>query len=200
MQAAGHFVQLRKTGADSLDPFAGVEKRIQAALIALDYLERGLEALFRARFAQPKQSLFRAREDRLRFVLRHQRAIHQLLRRNGDAAQRGFVADDLDITVEIRNVRQPVIERNQIAQAVDRLQFVVAKQFVRDGDPVDLLAALVQFAHARKNTAMLFERKVVVRYNSGNIDKARMVQQDRSEDESFSIDVGGKTLLKRDGS
>ena len=63
---------------------------------------------------------------------RHQRAVHQLLRGNGDAPQRGLVAHDPDVAVEIRDLRQPVVERNQIAQAVHRFQFVVPQQFVGD--------------------------------------------------------------------
>ena len=80
VQAARHLVQLGETGADALDPLAGIEKRIEAAFVVLDHLERGLKPFFAARFAQPQQRLFRAREDLLGIVLGHQRAIHQLLR------------------------------------------------------------------------------------------------------------------------
>ena len=87
VQAAGHFIQLREAGADALDPLARIEKSVEAALIVLDDLERRLQPLFGARLAQPQQRLFRAREDLLGIVLGHQRAVHQLLRRDRDAPQ-----------------------------------------------------------------------------------------------------------------
>jgi len=46
--------------------------------------------------------------------------------------------DDLDVAFEVCDVRQTVVERDEVAQAVDGLQFVVTEQFVGDCDAVDL--------------------------------------------------------------
>jgi len=55
----------------------------------------------------------------LRCVLADQRAIHDHLRGSDtSAASLALVADDLDVAVEIRNLRQTVVERDQVAQAV----------------------------------------------------------------------------------
>ena len=196
MQAAGHFVQLGKSCADALDPFTRIQKRVEAALVVLNHLQRSRESFIVARLAQLQQRLLRALQNLGRIVLRHQRPVHQLLRSHGDPPQRRLVADDLDVAVEIRNARQPVVERDQIAQPVDRLQFVVAQQFVGDSDAVDLLAALVQLRHARENAPMLLQREIVVGDGARDLDEPRAIQQNRTEDEPLGIDVGGKAFLE----
>ena len=173
----------------------GIEKRIETALIILDDFERRHQALFGARFAELQQRLFRARENVARLFLGQQRPVHQVLRRHGDAAQRRFIAHDPDVAVQVRDVRQPVVERNQVTQPVHRFQLVVTHQLVRYRDAVDLLAALMQFRHPHENAAVLLDGEIVQPDHARDLDETRIVEHDRTEDESLGIDVGGKSFV-----
>ena len=44
----------------------------------------------------------------------------------------GFVLDDADVAIEVGDLRQAVVERDQVAQAVARFEFVVLHQLVGD--------------------------------------------------------------------
>ena len=80
-----------------------------------------------------------------------------LLRGGDDAPQDGFILDDPDVAVEIGDLRQAVVERDQVAEAVAGFQLVELHQLVGDGDAVDLLAAFLQLAHAPEDAAVLFQ-------------------------------------------
>ena len=95
---------------------------------------------------------------------------------------------------------QPVVERDQVAQAVAGLQLVELQQLVGDGDAVDALAALVQVAHALEDAAVLLQAEVVGLEGAGGLDVETVVEQDRAEHESLGIHVGGKTFFGHVGS
>ena len=57
-----------------------------------------------------------------------------MIRRSSD-----FLLDDGDVALEVVELRQPVVERDQIAQAVDRLQLALLHQLVGERDAVDLV-------------------------------------------------------------
>ena len=42
---------------------------------------------------------------------------------------------------------------------------------------------------------MLFEREIVVGDNPGDVYEARVVKQNRSQNESFGVDIGRETFL-----
>ena len=158
-----------------------------------------LRPLVRARFAQFEQRLFGARENLVRIVLGHQRAVHQLLRGHGDAPQRGLVAHDPDVAVEVRDLRQAVVERDQVAQAVHRFQLVIPSSSLASVTRSMLLAARMQFGHAREDAAMLLEGEIVVVQDARDLDETGIVEQHRAEDEPLGIDVCGKAFLEGDG-
>ena len=111
-----------------------------------------------------------------------------MLRSEDDAPQHGFVFDDADVAVEIGDVRQAVVERNQVAQAVAGFELVELHQLVGDGDAVDFFAALLQFAHAAEDAAMLFQAEVVGFERAGRLHVKGVVEQDGAEHEALGID------------
>ena len=126
-----------------------------------------------------------------------QRSI-SLLRSEDDAAQNGFVFDDADVAFQIRERGQAFVERDQIGDAVHRFELVLLHQLVGDGDAIDALAALVQLAHAQEDAAVLFQAEVVGFERAGHLDVERVVHQDGAQDEAFGVQIGGKSLFKRD--
>ena len=118
-------------------------------------------------------------------------AVHHVLRGEDDAAQDGLVLDDADVAVEVGNLRQAVVERDQVAQAVAGFQLAELHQLVGDGDAVDLLAALVQFAHALEDAAVLLQAEVVGLERAGGLDVEAVVQQNGAEHEALGVHIGG---------
>ena len=118
-----------------------------------------------------------------------------MLRGEDDAAQHRLVLDQADVAVDVGDLGQPVVERNQVAQAVAGFELVELHQLVGHGDAVDLFAALVQFAHAPEDAAVLFEAEVVGFERAGRLDVEAVVQQDGAEHEALGIDIGGETFF-----
>ena len=58
-----------------------------------------------------------------------------------------------------------------------------------------LLAALLQFAHAAEDAAVLLQAEVVGFQRAGGLDVEAVVEQDGAEHEALGIDIGGKTLF-----
>ena len=110
MQPAGHFIELGEAGADPLDALARIEKSVDAPLVVVDDLRRREQARADLRFPELQQRLFRAGENLSGILFRQQTAVHHLLRGGDDAPKHGFVPDDLDVAVEIRNLRQSIVK------------------------------------------------------------------------------------------
>ena len=87
--------------------------------------------------------------------------MHQRIGGLDDAAEDGFIADDLDVAGEIWKARQSVIQRYEVTQAVNRFEFVEAQQLVSKRDAVDAFAALMQFQHAPVDAAVLFQTEII---------------------------------------
>ena len=124
------------------------------------------------------------------------RAVHHLLGREDDAPQQGLVLDDADVALEVENLRQPVVERNQIAQAIAGFQLAVAHQLIGQRDAVDLLGALAQAAHALENAAVLLQAEVVGFQHARGREVVRLVHQDRPQHETLGVQICGKALLE----
>ena len=114
-----------------------------------------------AAFAELEDGFFRAGKDLFGLFLPDDAAVDQLLRREDDAPQRRLVLDDLDVAVEREDLRQAVVERDEVAESVDRLELVLLHQLIGDGYAVDALAAFGQIAHAEEDTPVLLEREVL---------------------------------------
>src|SRR5437763_16938488 len=94
-------------------------------------------------------------------------------------AECGFVPDDTAIVLEIVKARQPVIERNEVAQSIHGFGLVMSSQFVVERNAVNRLSALVQFLDAKKNALVLLKREVVGRENGGDLTKGVRVVERR---------------------
>ncbi len=118
-----------------------------------------------------------------------------MLRSEDDAPQQGFVLDDADVAVEVGNLRQAVVERDQVAEPVAGFQLVEPHQLVGDGDAVDFLAAFVQLPHAPENAAVLFEAEVLGFQGTGGLHEETIVEEDAAEHETLGVLVDGQTFV-----
>jgi hypothetical protein len=72
----------------------------------------------------------------------------------------------------------------------------VLHQLFGDRQPVDALAAGVQFAHAQEDAAVLFQGEVVGVQAGGHLNVERAVDQHGAEHAAFGVDAGGQTFFK----
>ena len=122
-------------------------------------------------------------------------AVDHVLRGEDDAAQDGLVLDQADVGVDVGNLRQAVVQRDQVAQAVAGFQLVELHQLIGDGDAVDLLAALVEVAHALEDAAVLLQAEIVGLERAGGLDVEAVVQQNGAEHEALGVDIRGQTFF-----
>ncbi len=197
MQAAGHFVQLEKAGAQSLDAFARVEEGIDAAV---EFLEDALgtgKSVFGAGVAELQQTFLGAGQDLVGLFFADDTAVDQPLRRENDAPQNGLVLDDANIAFQVRQRGQAFVERDQVADAIDGFELVLLHQLVGDGNPVDTLAALVQLAHAQEDAAMLFQAEIVGFEHPGHLNVERVIHQDGAQNEALRVGIGREPAFER---
>ena len=90
---------------------------------------------------------------------------------------------------------QAVVERNQVAEAVAGFELVELHELVGHGDAVDVLAALLQLAHAAEDAAMLLQAEVVGLQRAGGLDVQSVVEQDGAEHEPLGVYISGKALV-----
>ena len=60
---------------------------------------------------------------------------------------------------------------------------------------VDLLVAVLQFAHAPEDAAVLLQAEIVGLQGAGGLDVEAVVEQDGAEHEAFGVHVGGKAFF-----
>ena len=194
VQPAGHFIESLEAGADSADALAGIEKRADPPGKLRDHRFGRRQFLARPRLAQLHQRLFGGRQNFVRLLFADQAAVDHRLRAEDQLAQRRLVLDDANVAVQVRDLRQPVVQRNQITQPVDRFELPLLHQLVRDRDAVDLFAAVVQVLHARENAPVLFEAEIFGLKRARDLQIQVVVQQNRAEHESLSVQICGQTL------
>ena len=175
----------------------GIEKRVQPAVIVpqdlLGIQQPGLDAVL----AQLEQRLFRARQDVAGLLFAQQAAVHHVLRSEDDPAQHRLVLDDPYVGVEVGNLRQAVVERDQVAEPVASLELIELHQLVGYRDAVHPFPALLQFAHPAEDPAVLLQAEVIRLQGSGCLDVKPVVQKDGAEHEPLRIDVCGKAFFDR---
>ena len=83
------------------------------------------------------------------------------------------------------------------AAALDKNGFKLAvfEQFIGDGHPIDLFAAIVQIFHPREDAAVLFEAEVLGLDAARGLQVDRIVQQDRTEHEPLGVQVRRESLF-----
>ena len=118
-----------------------------------------------------------------------------MLRGEDDAAQDGLVFDDADVAVEVGNLREAVVERDEVGEAVAGFELVELHELVGDGDAVDAFAAILNLAHACEDAAMFFEAEVAGFERAGSLDVEGIVEQDGAEHEALGVDVGREALF-----
>ena len=197
-KSAGHFVQFEKTGAQALDALAGVEKDVEAAFVLFDNPLGIEERIGRARVAQLEQTLFGAGQDLIGLVFGAQATIDQRLRSEDDAPQDGLVLDDPDVALQIGEHRQAFVQRYQVADAIHRFELILLHQLVGHGHAIDLLAALIQLAHAQEDAPMLFQAEIRGFERARHLDVQRRVHQNRAQDEPFGVQILRESLFERD--
>ena len=111
----------------------------------------------------------------------------------------GFVFDDPDIAVDTRKPWEAVGERCDVSDAIAGLKLVVFLQLIDESQILNTFAPVVQFAHALEDAAMLLNVESSRRQGPGHLWQQRpfFVEQDRTQNELFRLDVGGHALLQR---
>src|SRR5271170_2180739 len=127
----------------------------------------------------------------------HQAAVDHVLRNDDDLPQQRLFFDDADITLNAGDLGQSVIERNQVADAVNRLKLAVPHQLVGKGHAVDDLPRVVQVRHTLEDAPVLLERKVFRRESSCDPYESGLVGEYGAEDKALRIQIHRKRLLNR---
>src|SRR6185312_12414782 len=104
---------------------------------------------------------------------------------------------DGDVALQIVNLRKPIVERNKVAEAVHRLELAMLHQFVCQGNAVDLLAAILQVAHAAEDQPVFFKAEVVLGNFAANREKRRLVGHDGAENKALGIQIDRKRLFDK---
>ena len=197
-QTARHFIETRKARTDALDALIDIEKGVDAAFIFFNNLGRTRQRILRAQIAQLHEGVFSGSQNLLRVFFKPQAAIDRVLRHRHDAAQQRLLFDDSYIALQIVDCRQTVIERNQVAEAVHRLQLAMLHQLVRERNAIDLLAALVDLAHAQEDPLVLLDAEVVGGERPPSLQKRRLVAHDRAQHEPLRVQIIRKRSVKAD--
>ena len=105
------------------------------------------------------------------------------------AAQHGFVADDVDVVVDRRTVGHSVEKAGDVADVADGLQIFFAVKLFDERDDVDGARMFGQLQHARVNAAMGVEREIFGAQMLGGVVESAIVEQDGAEDGALGFDV-----------
>ena len=174
---------------------AGIEKRVDAAG-KLSIMFAGEISYPGARLAEFQQRFFGGSQNLIRLFFANQAAVDHLLRAENQLAQRGLVLDDANVAVEIGDLRQAVVERNQVSQAIDRFQLALLHQLVGQRHAID------RSPRSYKSFMRAKMRRCFSRLKSSWFDHARhlevngVVQQDGAEHERSASRLEGKTFLE----
>ena len=142
-----------------------------------------------ARLAQPQERLLRRFDEFLRVLLAHETALHDLLRGEDHLAQRRLVLHDLNVAVEVEQLGQSFIERDQVTDPVDGFELAIAHQLVGERDVVDLLLPVVEFQHPPEDAAVLIQAEVVGLKRRGDVDELLVVHQHGAQNHALGVDV-----------
>jgi len=92
-------------------------------------------------------------------------------------------------------LRQSVVERDQVAEAIDRLQLAVLHQFIRQRDAIDALTSLVQISHPQENALVLFQAEVFGCERARYLQKRRLTAHDGAQNKSYRVDIVRQSLV-----
>ncbi len=196
VEAAGHFVELQEAGGDALDTARRIEERVDAALELLDDAAGIGQRVLRARLAELEQRLFGIGQDLFRLVGAEEAAVDDLLRGEDQPPLHGVLLEDLDVALEVEQLREAVIERDEIAESADAFQLADLHQVVGKRDAVDFLAAFMQAGHPREDAPIGFEGEVVGLDGRGDGEKRLRLQQDRAQHEALGVQVRRQTFIE----
>src|SRR5204863_4152813 len=125
-----------------------------------------------------------------------------LLGRAGDSggggvnksAQQGLVADNPDVMLDTRAIRNAVEQPGDVGRAADGFEFTVSAEFLCQRDQVDGTRGVRKIHHARVNTAVGIEEKVFGLQVLGSLIVGKVVEKNRAEDRALSFYVCRKCL------
>ncbi len=97
----------------------------------------------------------------------------------------------------MRQLRQSLIQRDQVREAVNRYKLALRAQFIGNRDAVYQFTTLGQIAHPREDPSVLLEAEVGWRQHGSNGVEIRMVQQNRTKHKTFGVGIRWKPLLEQ---
>ena len=196
MEAAGHLVDLVEPAGEAADAPAGIEKRADAAVELLDDVAGPEQLVLALGVAQFEERFFGVAQDDVRVFLIEHGPLDDRLRADDDPAEERLLLDDAGVAFEVVNLRQPVVERDQVRDAVHRFEVPAPHQLVRHRHAVDAFALLVERQHGVENAFVLFEAEVVGLENGANDDERRVVEHDGAQYQLFGVGVGWQPSLE----
>ncbi len=140
---------------------------------------------------------FGAIQDRIGIVLGFKGL---LLNRAGgmdEAAQQRLFLHDAGVVLDVRDVRHAVHQLRDVCRAADRFQFAAALQLLGQSDEVDGLLRLPEDDHLLVDAPVVIVKEVLwLELLDGGIDGV-VVEQDRTQDAAFRLDVMGHGTFER---
>ena len=179
---AGQLVELRVVRRQAGDFLAARVQLFQRAERSFDDGRDVHESLSNAVLRELEDGLLGASQHLLGFVGMLDGLGDGVLRQVDEAAQQRLVAHDAHVVLDRGPVGHAIDQRRQIRNPADGFHFFAAVEFLDQRDHVHRTAALLQIAHARINTAMRVQRKVVRREIFSGLIVERVVEQDRAQD------------------
>ena len=141
--------------------------------------------------------LLGAREDNLRPVLIFERLAGDPVGDLDELAGQGFVANEIGVSCDVREVRQAERQLGDERDAADLLDHALAPEFFAEQDRVDLGAALAQGDHGAEDELMGADVEVVgAQQLDGLVDEC-VVEDDGAEDGALGIGVVRQRAFKQ---
>ncbi len=199
LQARGHLIELRQEGAEAGDlVLALLVKVVDALERAGDDLVDAGEAAGDAFLGDFKQRSFGGVEDLERLLTLVGRTRDGSGADVDELAQEGFVLDDADVFLNGDATRKTLSEGGKPRNAADGFDFLTAGELFADGDDVDHVVAVDEFAHAAEYALMRGKREVLGAQERGGFAVGMIVEQDGAEDGALGVQRGGKAALEFD--
>ena len=115
-----------------------------------------------------------------------------------ELAEERFVLDDADVFFDGKAAGQAFGERGDPRDATDGRDLLAAGEFFAEGDDVDDVILVNEFAHAGEDALMGGEGKIVGAQGGGGFAVGVVVEEDGAEDGAFGVEGSGEAALKFD--
>jgi hypothetical protein len=189
LQAAGLLVQIGVMGGQSGDALAALQQGIDRSERFLDDFLHAHETAADAFFRELKDGGLDVVENFLGGVALVGGARNRGIGSVDQSAQQRFIANNLDVVLDAGPVGYAIHQAGDVTHIADGLEFLVAVEFLDQGDHVDRPGRLGQVHHAGVNAAMRIEREIFRLEVLSCLVVRKIIQQDGAENGAFGFHV-----------